>query len=186
MNISLIYEAKRFALKAHEGLFRKNAAKEPYSTHITEVAMLVETSGGTDLEIAAAWLHDVVEDTDITLDQIRAKFGDAVADIVDGLTDPPDFKGRPIFERKTLQAERVVTKSDSVKRVKIADQISNTQSVAFDPPVEWDVEKCVRYVEGARRIVEQCDGVSIFLEDKFYVAYHASVKRWGTFASWIT
>ncbi len=181
MSMSLVERAKLFGINAHKGLFRKNAAREPYSTHIAEVAALVEQSGGSSEEIAAAWLHDVVEDTPFTLKQIFAEFGNTVAEIVDGLTDPAEFTGIATLERKTLQAQRVAKKSDSVKRVKIADQISNTQSVAHDPPVEWQAPKCILYTEGARRIVEQCKGVSSFLEEKFAVAHAASVKRWGEF-----
>ncbi len=179
---SFVDRAKRFALRAHEGLFRENAAREPYSVHIEEVADLVMKAGGNPEEVAAAWLHDVVEDTGITLDQLRTEFGEVVAEIVHGLTDPPEFEGMPTLDRKMLQAKRVATESDSVKLVKIADQTSNTRSVAVDPPVGWNPEKCVLYVEGARRIVAQCQGVSIFLEAEFAKAHQASTQRWGEFS----
>src|ERR1700722_4202247 len=104
MTSTLIEKAKEFALQAHEGLFRKNSAHEPYSVHIQEVAALVDESGGSAEEIAAAWLHDVVEDTQYTIADIRQRFGDIVAYIVDGLTDPKDYEGMPTLERKDLQA----------------------------------------------------------------------------------
>src|SRR5580700_10404134 len=118
MNTLLVSKAREFSIKAHNGLFRKNKAHDPYSVHLEEVAILVEQSGGSPEEIAAAWLHDAVEDTDVTLEEIRKQFGDAVADIVDGLTDPLEYKGMPTLERKTLQSKRIHTKSDSIKRVK--------------------------------------------------------------------
>lgn len=170
----LVNSARDFALEAHKGLIRPNKAQEPYSTHLEEVAGLVEQSGGSEEEVAAAWLHDTVEDTGTTLDTIRERFGDLVATIVDGLTDKPDLTGMPTLERKRLQAERVREKSHSVKRVKIADQTSNLRSVAVDPPVKWDEQKCKDYIAGAKLIVDECKGVSPYLDAEFQAAYEKS------------
>jgi len=172
---TLVERARVFALKAHEGIVRPNKAQEPYSTHIKEVAELVEQSGGSQDEIAAAWLHDTIEDTKTTLDDIQREFGETVATIVDGLTDKPDLQGMPTFARKQLQAERVRTKNDSVKQVKIADQTSNVRSVAIDPPVTWDKQKCLDYVNGALVIVEECKTVSPFLYSEFVKAHKEAV-----------
>lgn len=130
----------------------------------------------SDEEIAAAFLHDSVEDTPTTLSEIVELFGAVVGDIVDGLTDPSEFDTLPTLIRKRRQALRIQSKSDSVKRVKIADQTSNLRSVAVDPPVKWNKQKCLDYIEGARLIVMECRGASGFLEIQFDEAYQAAIE----------
>lgn len=173
---NLVDRAKAFALEAHKGQRRFNIAKTPMAVHIGEVASLVQLSGGSEEEIAAAWLHDVVEDTSVTLAEVAANFGASVAAIVDGLTDPPEFGGLHTRERKAAQAQRVSGESDSVKRVKMADQISNVRSVAVDPPVKWNAQKCLDYTEGARQIVFECCEVSETLFGKFGEAYWSALR----------
>ena len=171
----LVESARAYAIEKHAGLFRPNKRRQPYDVHVTEVGQLVAQSGGTAEEIAAGLLHDTREDTSTTDAEIRVRFGNRVADLVDGLTDPPEFAGMPVLARKTLQAERVRGKSDGVKRVKLADGISNLRSVAADPPVAWSQEKCVAYIEGARRVAEACAGISPFLEVEFRHARDAAL-----------
>ncbi len=172
----LVERARVFAEKAHKGQTRLNKDKLPLVTHLEEVVSLVRESGGSDEELAAAWLHDVVEDTPVLLTEVAKNFGDKVANIVFGLTDPPHFSGLHTLERKTAQAERMRYLSDSVKRVKIADQTSNVRSVAIDPPVKWDTQRCLDYVEGARKIVFECEDVDEFLFGKFCEAYWTAIK----------
>lgn len=176
----VVLRAKKMALHAHQGLTRPNRANEPYRVHIEEVACLVLESGGTDEEIAAAWLYDSVEDTSLTLADIEAHCGKEVAEIVDGLTDKPDIKGFPTLERKKLQATRIAGKNDSIKRVKIADQTSNVRSVAEDPPKDWDTVKALDYVEGARLIAEECRGVDSYLTELFDEAYKVAIEARST------
>jgi len=152
---SLMHRAMLFAIHAHNNApdpahrVRKNAAQDPYFVHPIEVATLVAMSGGSEEEIAAAYLHDTVEDTDTTIEQITELFGTEVALIVDGLTDPPEFKSLPTPVRKSRQAVRLLTKSASVKRVKVADANSNVGSLISDPPVTWTHQKCVESLAGA-------------------------------------
>lgn len=176
----LIESARSYAIEKHAGLFRMNRARQPYHVHVIEVGQLVAQSGGSTEEIAAGLLHDTREDTNATDAEIRALFGDRVADLVDGLTDPEEFAGMPTLERKTLQAERVRGKSDGVKRAKLADGTSNLRSVATDPPVSWTRSKCEAYIEGARRVAEACAGVSLFLESEFRAAHAAALASLDT------
>lgn len=175
----LIAAARAYALQMHEGLFRDNSARQPYEVHLTEVAELVERSGGSATEIAAGYLHDVREDTAATDADLRERFGDEVADVVDGLTDPDEYHGMTPLPRKTLQAERLRAKSASVKRCKLADGISNVESVADDPPVVWDRQQCLDYVEGARRVSAECVGISALLDERFQRAYERVVASIG-------
>ena len=169
--------AENFAITAHAGQFLRNVSKEPFIMHPRRVVALVKESGGTAEEIAAAWLHDVVEDTKVTLDQIKEQFGGLIADMVDGLTDPPHFAGNPNKIRKAWQAERVVKKSASVKRIKIADQTVNTQLMGFDPPVDYDVNARLEYIEGARLIALNCAGVDKNLDKVFNDAYQNALHH---------
>lgn len=174
--VGLVRRARAFAEERHEGTFRRNKAHEPYKVHCHEVAELIEYSGGSETEIAAAWLHDTVEDTNTALKEIEELFGKEVKEIVDGLTDPPEFNELHTRERKASQAEWLRSKGVSIKRVKIADQISNIRSIAVDPPVNWSNEKCREYVEGALLVANECNGVDDFLDSQFELAYLNAIK----------
>ena len=171
----LTERARIFATRVHIGQVRANRAKDPFITHPKEVAQLVEESGGTNEEIAAAFLHDVVEDTSTTLEDIVQHFGEEVGDMVDGLTDPVEFDGLQIAIRKAKQALRVCRKSDSVKRVKLADQISNVRSFTGDE-LTWSKQQCLDYIDGAMLIAIECQGVSEYLDTQFIKAYKIAIK----------
>jgi (p)ppGpp synthase/HD superfamily hydrolase len=166
-----IEKCKYLAIARHAGQCRPNQSREPKINHIEEVAQLVKESGGNQDEVAAAWLHDIVEDTDTTTDEIEELFGDEIAQLVDGLTDPPEFSSLPLGVRKHQQAQRLLSKSDGVRRVKLCDQISNVHSVINDPPKDWDNKKCLEYIEGAKKIADVCYGVSDYLDALFKEAY---------------
>lgn len=169
MNNSIVKKAEEFATKAHTGQAEKNQEQMPYIYHVKRVAELVTLSGGTDSEIAAAWLHDVVEDTSITLLDIEKEFGNEIAHIVEGLTDLPGFTNLSNQERKQRQADRVRNENNSVKRVKLADQIS---AIAIDSVNELQsISERIIYVEGARKIALECRNISTFLDDLFEKTY---------------
>ncbi len=158
--MTIIEKARELAKARHAHLFRPNKAKQPVIEHLAEVAQLVQDAGGSPDCIAAAWLHDSVEDTDTTLEEIRQVFGGHIADLVDGLTDPPEFADMPLQQRKQLQAERLKDKSHEVKLIKLCDQISNIRSVQTDPPLDWTEEKCQTYIAGAKAIAIICAGLN--------------------------
>jgi guanosine-3',5'-bis(diphosphate) 3'-pyrophosphohydrolase len=173
---ALILEARALAFEAHAGHNRLNKAQQPYVYHLEEVARLVELSGGDEYEIASAWLHDAVEDTSVTLQEVHRRFGAEVGDTVHGLTDPPHFSRLSSLERKTKQAQRVRSESGRVKRVKLSDQTSNARCIARDPPVSWSRRGRFNYVQGARLIAIECAGVSEYLDDLFKIAYIEALK----------
>jgi (p)ppGpp synthase/HD superfamily hydrolase len=172
----LVERARTFAIKANEGFVRSSKAHEPYYFHCENVALLVAESGGSDEEIAAALLHDTVEMSLTTSLDIALQFGQRVAEIVAGLTDKPDIATLPTLERKKLQAQRVKEKDQSVKRVKLADQVSNIRSMSVDPPVKWNRQKCLDYIQGARLVAQECLGISEFLDREFQKAYIVSMQ----------
>lgn len=167
----LILKAKQMADEKHAHLHLYNSARSPAIIHIGEVARLVEQHGGNDAMICAAWLHDIVEDTDTTLSDIEDIFGQDVAEIIDGLTDPDHFSAMPLQARKQRQAERVQEKSNAVKIVKICDQTSNVRRVADDPPTDWDTPTKLLYIEGAKIVVDSCKGVHPALDKLFKETY---------------
>lgn len=126
---NLTQRAMAFSMRAHGEQPRKYTA-EPYWKHCAEVAALVATApGATEEMVAAAWLHDTVEDTETTLDTIKGLFGEEVARLVKGLTDvsvPEDGnrKARKAIDRKHLQGTCGHTHT-----IKMADLISNTSSI---------------------------------------------------------
>ena len=169
-----IQEAKEFATKAHEGQFLKNASADPFITHPERVVQLLIDATATHDEIASAWLHDVVEDREVTIEAIKKLFGEKIGELVDGLTDPTHFSQEPHRIRKAWQAERVAGKGEGVKKVKLADQTVNTQMVGFDPPVGWDALQRLEYIEGARLIALKCKGISSKLDKNFEKIYQKS------------
>lgn len=130
----LIDEAKQLAGKAHEGQFRKYSGM-PYIVHPVEVATIVQTvEGHTDEMIAAALLHDVVEDTDYTFEDIAEQVSPEVAELVRGLTEVsrPQDGNRAL--RKAMDREFLATQSAEVQTIKYADIISNTQDIRANDP----------------------------------------------------
>lgn len=171
--------ARALASEKHGGMHLHDAARSPMLEHISEVAALVEAQGGSSEMIAAAWLHDVVEDTDVTLEQVGELFGPTVRALVDGLTDPADFAGMPLQDRKQLQAERIRNLSEDIKRIKLCDQLSNVERVLTKPPADWSAEKQFTYIEGARRIVLECRGLWPALDERFDAAYATARRRYA-------
>ena len=121
-------KAIQFATKAHEGQTRKYTG-EPYIVHPLSVMEIVKTVDHTEEMLMAAVLHDTVEDTDVTLQDIDREFGPVVAQLVEELTDvskPED--GNRAF-RKGLDREHSAQASAQGQTIKIADLLDNTKSI---------------------------------------------------------
>lgn len=174
--VILLVKAKEFAGHAHREHVRSDEAKTPYVFHLEEVAELVRASGGSDEEIAAAWLHDSVEDTEATIEDIYKEFGKEVGDIVEGVTDLLEWLPLPLEERKAKQAERVAKESSSIRRVKLADQTSNVRICGLGNDA-FTMEVKFIYIDGAKNIAEACKGVSPYLDALFAEHYEAAYKN---------
>ena len=134
----MLNEVLKFATAAH-GDQKRKYTNDPYINHPIAVAEIVETVPHTQEMIAAALLHDVVEDTDVTLDQIKDKFGSKVSDLVGWLTDisrPEDGNRRT---RKALDREHSANAPAEAQTIKLADLIHNTISIAEHDPNFWKV-----------------------------------------------
>jgi (p)ppGpp synthase/HD superfamily hydrolase len=130
---NLVQKAKEFATCAHEGQVRKYTGV-PYILHPVEVMEIVQTVKHDDTMLAAALLHDVVEDTDCTLDDIRAEFGETVASLVADLTDVSKLSDGNRQTRKAKDREHSAGASASAQTVKLADLISNSLDIVKHDP----------------------------------------------------
>lgn len=129
--------------------------------------------------ITAAWLHDIVEDTDVSMQQVRELFGEDTALLVEGLTDPEEFSDMPVAERKQLQADRIALLPEDVKRIKLADQLSNVGRILHRPPTDWTQDKQLTYVKGAAKIAAHCRGLWPELDERFAAACRDALKKFA-------
>ena len=133
---SMTDKARIFATAAHMAVGQKRKhTGEDYIVHPIEVADIVSKAGLDDEYISAAFLHDVVEDTHITLNQIKEVFGQKVHDIVEALTDEPFIEnGANRKARKAIDRERLSKADAGTQTIKVADLIDNTKTiVGYDP-----------------------------------------------------
>ena len=165
-------KALDFAARKHIDQRRKGEREEPYINHLAEVArLLADATDGDDLDLVlAGLLHDTVEDTKTTHDELVSEFGAVVADLVSEVTDDKSLEKAV---RKRRQVETAPDKSDRAKMIKIADKTSNLRSIAASPPKDWSTERQREYFEWAREVVAGCRGVNDTLEEWFDEAYAA-------------
>lgn len=162
-----IAEAVEFAAEAHAGQ-RLDNGKTPYFNHLAEVAARCARHEPFDpVLVTAAYLHDTVEDTGVTEELIRERFGDAVADLVMEVTDPPDLKGKA---RRQRQVDHAATSSERAKLIKIADKTSNVGELVDRPAKDETVKGMRKYLDWARAVVDACRGVDGDMEAAFDTA----------------
>ena len=168
--IQRVFAAAHFAAEKHAQQKRKGQNQEPYINHLIEVAELVaNSSAALDPElIMAAFLHDTVEDTGVTLTELEQRFGPDVAGLVAEVTDD---KSLPKETRKHLQVEHAHKKSERAQVLKLADKISNLRSILSSPPVGWSVERQRQYFEWAKEVVERLPSPNALLKTEFEKTY---------------
>jgi (p)ppGpp synthase/HD superfamily hydrolase len=129
------HSAMLFSMERH-GTQKRKFTGEPYWKHAAEVAAIVQTAKNCTPEmVAAAWLHDVLEDTNTTKEDLNSLFGEEVTRLVVGLTDvsKPDDGNRQV--RKAMDRDHLAKGCRKIQTIKLADMISNTASVAIHDPV---------------------------------------------------
>ena len=141
MKSAKIKKAAIFAANAHTGQIRKYTG-QPYIVHPAEVAKLVSMVTDDEDMVCASFLHDVVEDTNCTIEQIADLFGDKVAYLVAGLTDISKPEDGNRNTRKQIDREHTASGSPEIHTIKLADLISNTKSI-----VEHDPDFAVVYLK---------------------------------------
>jgi guanosine-3',5'-bis(diphosphate) 3'-pyrophosphohydrolase len=165
-NMCLVLRAARFAAWKHRDQRRKGRGAVPYINHPLDLAHVLWFEGAvTDPEIlAAALLHDTLEDTQTTLQELQGEFGERVAGIVMEVTDEPTINWRA---RKKLQVSRGRLASLEAKQVKLADKICNLRSIVASPPNGWTVERQRAYFDWSKEVVDQLRGANSELEQRF-------------------
>jgi hypothetical protein len=159
-------KALLFAADAHRNQRRKGAAQEPYLNHLIEVVdLVVQATNNADMDmVIAALLHDVVEDTPITYENVVTTFGKRVAEIV---RENSDDMSLPKAERRRARIAGMALKSREARIVKMADIISNLRAVAVSPPAGWSTERKLGYLEGCRQVVDAARGTEASIERIF-------------------
>lgn len=179
--VQRILAAARFAAEKHAGQKRKGLAREPYINHLIEVAELIAASSealDTNL-VMAGLLHDTLEDTDATAQDLERRFGSDVTELV---LEATDDKSLPKETRKALQIETAPHKSPRAQTLKLADKISNLRSLLASPPAEWNVDRKRLYCEWARQVVQGFTAPNGALKaqfDKTYAELAECVKEPG-------
>jgi GTP diphosphokinase / guanosine-3',5'-bis(diphosphate) 3'-diphosphatase len=170
LNLVLVQKAMEYATQQHHGQSRKDEANTPYINHPIALAdLLMNFAGITDTNvIVAALLHDTVEDTDSTVEDIEELFGTAIRNIVIEVTDD---KSLPSPERKRLQIEHAANISYEAKLVKLADKICNLRDIITRPPVKWSLQRKQEYFEWAKAVIDQLRGTNEKLETLFDEVY---------------
>jgi (p)ppGpp synthase/HD superfamily hydrolase len=165
--ICLVTEAAEFAARRHTGMARKGRRNEPYINHLAEVAHFIAVAtDGADAElVAAGWLHDTIEDTETTREELAEEFGTRVADIVAEVTDDMSL---PKDKRRQKQIEDAPHKSADAKLIKIADKISNISARILPHPSKAERDDLADYVAWAEKVVTGCRGVNAMLDQTFY------------------
>lgn len=168
--LALLLRALAFAAHKHRDQRRKDAEASPYINHPIALAdVLVNEGGVTDTEVlAAALLHDTLEDTATTHEELVNAFGSRVARIVAEVTDD---KALAPAERKRRQVEHAPHLSAEAKLVKLADKICNLRDAADRPPAKWDLARRQDYFDWARQVIAGVRGVHARLEAAFDAAY---------------
>jgi len=177
--VQRILTAARFAAEKHAQQKRKGDAQEPYVNHLIEVAQLVAGSSETlDTElIMACFLHDTVEDTGVTLEELRQLFGNDVAGLVAEVTDD---KSLPKEKRKKLQVETAPKKSLRAQTLKLADKISNLRSILTSPPADWSLERRREYFDWAKQVIDSLMSPNPLLKadfDQLYASFDEHVRK---------
>jgi guanosine-3',5'-bis(diphosphate) 3'-pyrophosphohydrolase len=166
----LLLKALSFAAYKHRYQRRKGVKPIPYINHpIAVTDLLVRTGNIRDPEtIAAALLHDTVEDTNTTLEELETEFGTAISQLVAELTDD---KKLPDEERKRRQVEHASSLSPRARIIKLADKTCNLRDVVQDPPAKWTLKRKQQYFDWAKEVVDKIRGTNIELEKAFDGAF---------------
>lgn len=164
---NILLKALRFAAEKHRNQRRKGPEQIPYVNHLIEVVCLLWENGAVRDEsiLAAAFLHDVLEDTDTEAEELLEAFGRTVTQYVEEVTDD---KQLPKQERKRQQILHAPFKSPGAKQIKLADKCANIYDIVHYPPEGWSVERRIAYLAWADQVVQGLKGANAPLEALFY------------------
>ncbi len=172
-NLPLLFKALNYAAEQHKSQRRKGMESVPYINHPIKVTTIITQfiPNASDELIAASILHDVVEDTDATVDDIKNKFGETIASIVQEVTDD---KSLSKAESRRKQIENAPKLSYNAKIIRICDKIANVRDICGENIPDWDFKTKIEYLNWAEQVV--------YALDKFHEELEFTFKdevRWG-------
>lgn len=166
MRWPLFVQAVSFASHKHQDQRRKDVRKRPYINHPIEVATLLMEVGGVQEPaiLAAAILHDTIEDTQTHADELLDLFGE---DVCRWVLEVTDDKSLSKSERKQRQIERAALKSREARLISISDKTCNIRDLCLHPLPDWSFQRIYDYFVWARCVVAPMRGTNQALEDEF-------------------
>jgi guanosine-3',5'-bis(diphosphate) 3'-pyrophosphohydrolase len=169
-DLTLLLKALAFAAHKHRDQRRKDRKASPYINHPIALARVLALEGGVaDPKIlAAALLHDTIEDTRTSYEELKKAFGPRVAKTVLEVTDNKRLRKHT---RKRLQVEHAPGLSRDAKLVKLADKICNLRDLGTHPPVGWKKKRRREYFDWAKNVIDGVRGTNRRLEAAFDAAY---------------
>jgi len=170
--IAPLLEALSFAAAKHRDQRRKGVGAVPYINHPIQVAEVLATTAGIEHvpTLMAAVLHDTVEDTDTTHEELSDRFGSEVAGLVSEVTDDKSLEREA---RKQAQVDHAPHLSQPAMLIKMADKICNVRDIGSHPPVDWSVERRLAYFNWAEAVVNGCRTAN----DNLATAFDEAVRR---------
>ena len=163
--LSLLFRALAFSAEKHTKQRRKDIDKTPYINHPISLANILAQRWVIDENVlCAAILHDTIEDTETTVDELQEHFGEKITFIVLEVTDDKRLEKSV---RKQKQVEHAATISHEAKLVKLADKIANITDIINTPPADWSSDRKKEYFEWAKAVVDNLRGAHQGLEKDF-------------------
>ena len=165
-SLSLLLKAIRFASLKHKDQRRKDPDASPYINHPIAVAETLWRIGRVRniATIISGILHDTLEDTKTTPEELQAVFGEEIRSVVEEVSDD---KGLSKADRKRLQVENANHKSKRARQIKMADKICNIQDIAVCPPPDWTRDRKIEYIRWSRAVINEIRGTNAALETYF-------------------
>lgn len=172
--IGLLLDALQFSADKHRGQKRKDG-DTAYINHPIAVAHILKHVGGIDdpVVLCSAILHDTLEDTQTSKDELVERFGKEVAEVVWEVSDDLIIKAdkNRDAERKQLEIDHAPILSHQAKLVKISDKIANLRDILNNPPVDWPMTRKLGYFDWAKRVIDGMRGTNSRLEAEFDALY---------------
>ena len=163
-DIELIIKAAEFAAEKHKFQRRKGFLRIPYVNHPLKVCKLLSDVGEHNLDLlVSAILHDVLEDTDATFEELNKLFGESISSIVFEVSDNMKLSE---MERKELQISKAPFLSDNAKLIKISDKYCNISDL-INYPINWSKERKINYINWSLKVYEGCKGRNNKLDEMF-------------------
>lgn len=173
-DLSSVLQAADFAARKHSSQRRKDSRQTPYVNHVIGVAHSLSSAGVCDAKIiVAALLHDTVEDTDTSLEEVETIFGPDTARIVGEVTDD---KSLPRAERKRLQIVHAPHVSNQAKLVKLADKLYNLRDLLRERPVGWDDARVSEYFSWASQVIKHMSGLNDSLDMQLRLTFEEYIQ----------